>query len=411
MEDHLESRTVSETPVKRFNFLTFTWNMRIKAVSSQIMAAIQPLRRIYSLPNSHHHQKRTATMFLRKKTEQVPPLPDDGKRFVMPAEEARHTATWLQWPHNHGWDRHHSQRLDPTWIQMTVALSKDEKVYIIVYDEIEKERVATLLKNEIVNMTQIEFFVWPTNDVWVRDNGPIFVFDHNSKGSLAVTDWKFNGWGKKAKYKECNQIPSRVASQLRLPIYSIPMVNEGGSIEIDGRGTLMAKRSSILNKNRNPGWTQQHVEGWFQKYLGVTNFIWLDGKKGGDLTDDHIDGTARFANGDTIVTFYRKDHQDPREYDALTEAKDVDGNPYKVVCLPITTNKFPKLEDYGIYTNFYVGNGVVLMPTFDDPNDAAAEQVLAELYPKRKIVGINSTELYKDGGILHCVTQQQPAPR
>lgn len=347
-------------------------------------------------------------MFRRK---EVPQLANDGKRFVMPAEdEVKHAATWLQWPHDFGWDKRHVQRLEPIWVEMTIALSKDEKVSIIVYNEAEKERIATLLESKNVEMHQIDFYVWPTNDVWVRDNGPIFVYDQDD-GSLAITDWGFNGWGKKAKYKECNEIPSLVASALNLPLYSIPMVNEGGSVEIDGRGTMMAKRSSILNRNRNPGWTQEDAEAYFSKYLGVVNFIWLDGIKGGDITDDHIDGTARFANGKTIVTFHRKDHENPREYDALVNAKDVDGKPYKIVCLPVTTRKIPKLKDYGIYTNYYVGNRVILMPTYDDPNDAVAEQVLATLYPGKRVVGIDSVELYKDGGILHCVTQQQPIPK
>lgn len=353
-------------------------------------------------------RRLSSAMFQRKTTFQVPPLPNDGKRFRMPAEEARHTATWLQWPHNYGWDKRHVERLEPIWIDMTVALHNDERVCIIVYNEYERERVRDLLTRKSVNMSQVDFCAWPTNDVWVRDSGPIFVIKE-SDGSLAITDWKFNGWGKKAKYKECNEIPSLVAAQLNLPVYSVPMVNEGGSIEVDGRGTLMAKRSSILNKNRNPGWTREDAERYFTRYLGVTNFIWLDGKKGGDITDDHIDGTARFAHGDAIVTFYRKDFEDPREYDILAAAKDVNGKPYRIVSLPVTTKKIAKLNDYGIYTNYYVGNGVLLMPTYNDPSDAIVKQILEDLYPERNVIGILSTQLYKDGGILHCVTQQQPA--
>jgi agmatine deiminase len=349
-------------------------------------------------------------MFRSKQREAVPALPEDGKTFVMPSEDGvLHEATWLQWPHNFGWDKQHVKRLEPIWIQMTISLCKDEKVHIIVYNESEKERIAALLlKNtQDGDMTQISLFAWPTNDVWVRDNGPIFVFDDD--GRLVVTDWGFNGWGGKSKFDKCNQIPHKVASQLGIPVYSIPMVNEGGSIEIDGRGTLMAKRSSILNNNRNPGWNQQDMERYFGKYLGVVNFIWLDGKKGGDITDDHIDGTARFANGDTIVTFRREDHKDPSEYDILANAKDAHGEPYKLVHLPLTTKKIEKVRDYGIYTNYYVGNGVVLMPTYNDPNDAIAKQIIANLYPQRHVVGIDAVELYKDGGLLHCVTQQQPA--
>ena len=166
-----------------------------------------------------------APMFRSKKRASVPPLPEDGKTFVMPSEDGvRHEATWLQWPHNFGWDKHHVKRLEPIWIQLTLSLHKDEKVYIIVYNESEKERIDTLLKSHHVDMSQIAFYVWPTDDVWIRDSGPIFVFDE--KGKLAVTDWQFNGWGGKAKYRKCNQIPAKVASQLGVPVYSIPMVNE-----------------------------------------------------------------------------------------------------------------------------------------------------------------------------------------
>ena len=348
-------------------------------------------------------------MFGKKQPTSFPPiaLPDDGKQFVMPSEESPHQATWLQWPHNFGWDKRHVARLEPIWIQMTQSLHRDERVCIIVYNDTERERISSLLETNHVNLSQIDFFVEQTNDVWVRDNGPIFVW--NDIKELIVLDWEFNGWGRKAKYDKCNQIPRQVASHLGLPVCSIPMVMEGGSFEVDGRGTLMAKKSSILNKNRNPGWTLADVEAYFRKYLGVVNFVWLDGKKGGDITDDHIDGTARFANGDTIVTFYRHDHEDPRDYDVLASAKNADGKPYKLVHLPVTTRKIPKVKDYGIYTNYYVGNGVVLLPVYNDPNDAVAQEVLAGLYPSRTIVCIDSTELYKDGGILHCVTQQQPA--
>lgn len=343
----------------------------------------------------------------KQRKSKVPTLPNDGKTFVMPSEDGvRHEATWLQWPHDFGWDKNHVKRLEPIWIQVTRALHKDEHVFIIVYNESERDRILGLLKTSKVDMAKVQFFVFPTNDVWVRDNGPIYVFDE--VGQLVVTDWEFNGWGRKVRYDKCNQIPSLVGRQLGLPVYSVPMVNEGGSIELDGRGTLMAKRSSILNKNRNPGWTQRDVERYFHKYLGATNYIWLDGNSAGDITDDHIDGTARFANGNTIVTFSREDHEDPREYNVLANAKDVEGNPYRLVHLPLTTRKIQKLKDYGIYTNYYVGNGVVLVPSYNDPNDAIAENVLAELYPDRKIVNIDSAELYKDGGILHCVTQQQP---
>jgi agmatine deiminase len=186
------------------------------------------------------------------------------------------------------------------------------------------------------------------------------------------------------------------------------MVNEGGSIEVDGRGTLMAKRSSILNNNRNRGATQHEVEQYFRRFLGVTNFIWLDGTPGLEITDDHIDGTARFANGDTIVTHRRKDFIEPTEYDVLVDATDANGQRYKIVHLPITVNKVPQAREYGIYINYYAGNNVVVLPKFNDPSDDVAAEVMRQVYPNKDVVQIDFTELYVDGGLVHCVTMQQP---
>jgi agmatine deiminase len=338
-----------------------------------------------------------------------------GPLFTMPPEEDPHEGTWLQWPHNEGrtkYDRKRKrlERYEESWIQMSLALHTGERVHIVVYDQSALERVRGILSQRGCDMTKIDLFAWPTNDVWVRDNGPVFVFDQ--KNDLHITDWAFNGWGGKVDFDDCNQIPRRVAQALDLPITTIPMVNEGGSVEVDGHGTLMAKRSSILNKNRNKGWTQDDAEAYFYRYLGVTNFIWLDGTKGADITDDHIDGTARFACDNTIVTFAHEDFIERKEYDILANAKNANGKKYKLVHLPVTTKKVFK-GDYGVYINFYVGNKVVLLPTYDDPSDTVAIAILQKLYSPtgRKIVGVPMSEVAKDGGMVHCVTQQQPAAR
>jgi agmatine deiminase len=376
----------------------------------------------------------------------VPPkIPDPENVFRMPSEEDPHEGTWLQWPHsNHpknkgppgpGSNRHNNkvQRYQEAWLQITLALHTGERVHIIVYNEEQRASVQELLVTRKCNMTQIDFYCWPTNDVWIRDNGPVFCLDSSSTinssstgqsqpnqqpnqqqhQQLHVTNWGFNGWGGKYPSDLDHEIPSRVASALELPMTTIPMVNEGGSVEIDGHGTLLAKRSSILNKNRNPGWTQPDAEAYFRRYLGVTNFIWLEGTKGGrlDVTDDHIDGTARFANnGTAIVTFARDDFLVKKEYDILKQAKNAKGESYKMVHLPLTKRKIYKGE-YGFYINYYVGNQVVLLPSFDDPQDLKAADMLQALYPNRKVVSVPMTEVFKDGGMVHCVTQQQPMAR
>jgi agmatine deiminase len=345
----------------------------------------------------------------------VPRIRDPTASFTMPHEEHVHEGTWLQWPHDYGWDPDHVSRYEDSWVRMAVALHTGEMVHIIVYDDAERTRVERLLRDDHqLDMRHVDFYVWPTDDVWARDNGPIFVFDNrhddNDNGALCIANFVFNGWGGKADYYYNNYIPLKIGHALQLPVIDIPMVHEGGSVEVDGRGTLMAKRSSILNANRNAGWTQIDAERYFRHYLGVTNFIWLDGKKGGsDITDDHIDGTARFANGDTIVTYYEQDFVNPTEYNILRKAVDVNGQPYQMVHLPVTTKKIQPVGDYGIYINFYVGNDVVLIPSYDDPNDVVAADQLQRLYPARQIVSIPSTEVFCDGGMMHCVTQQQPA--
>lgn len=349
------------------------------------------------LPVAGANNLRTPTTDTRELVDQV---------YVMPFEESRHEGTWLQWPHNYGWDPRHVQRYEETWIQMTRALHKGERVHIIVYNQRELIRVKGILVKRGLDMTKIDFWDYPTDDVWVRDNGPIFVRDQNK--ALLVENWKFNGWGGKADFWKDDYIPIDVARDLGLPRVDVPMVNEGGSVEIDGKGTLMAKKSSILNNNRNPGWTQAKAESFFKKYLGVTNFIWLEGQRGIDITDDHIDGTARFAGNNTIVTTKRGDFLNPSEYDVLVKARNSQGKPYKIIHLPLTIKTILDTGYQGIYVNYYVGNTVVIVPTFNDPMDKEALRILAEVYPNRRVVGVNMEELFSDGGGAHCVTQQQP---
>ena len=331
----------------------------------------------------------------------------DAIQYTMPSEENRHQGTWLQWPHNYTYSDH-VERMEVTFIEIARALHTGEEVYIVVYDAVEQERVSTLLRHEGLDMSKVDFFVWKTDDVWSRDNGPVFTYDNS--GQLVVQDWGFNGWGRKAPYKNCDKIPRKVASALDIPLVNVDMVNEGGSIEIDGKGTLMAKRSSILNPNRNPGWTQEDVESYFKTYLGVTHFIWLEGVAGYEITDDHIDSTARFVHGHTIVTHIAA-NADPQEHAILRQASNANGKPYNIVGLPLTKNNLPGTSNKGIYLNFYVGNEVVLVPHFNDPNDEIAKSILQSIYPNRAVVGIPTVELGIDGGGVHCVTQQQPASK
>lgn len=346
----------------------------------------------------------------------VPPVADTSVVYTMPEESAPHEGTWLQWPHEYQYDVTYRDRLDPTWVAMTRELVQSEKVHIIAYNQEEQQRITALLNEAGVPLTNVHFSIYPTDDVWVRDNGPIYVKDKN--GKIVIQDWGFNGWGEKADYENCNSIPSKIAGAQGLQRVNLNhiMINEGGSVEIDGNGTLMACKSSILNKNRNPGMTQQEAEEIFTRYLGVTNFIWLTGKAGLEITDMHIDGFARFANASTIVTMNADDldyWQVPAaDADKLLAAKNKKGTPYTFVKIPLTRNNvrttYGKNVGRGSYINYYIANNRVLVPNYNDPNDAIANNIIQQLYPGKKVVGIDCRDLFANGGMVHCVTQQQP---
>lgn len=337
--------------------------------------------------------------------------------YTMPEESEPHEGTWLQWPHQYQYGATYRNQLDATWVAMTKELVTSEKVHLVAYDETEKNRIVTLLNAASVPLTNIDFKIYPTDDVWVRDNGPIYARDKN--GQIVLQDWGFNGWGKKAAFEKCNKIPAKAATDQNMAAIDLNsvLVNEGGSVEIDGAGTLMACKSSILNSNRNPNVTQAQAEAIFTKYLGVTNFVWLDGKAGLEITDMHIDGFARFGNATTIVTMSQNDLLDwqvpQSDIDKLYAAKNKNGNAYTFLKIPLSANNVvttygKKLGYKGSYINYYISNTKVLVPNYNDPNDPIANQMIQQLYPTRKVVGIDVRNLYANGGMVHCVTQQQP---
>ncbi len=337
--------------------------------------------------------------------------------YTFPEESEPHEGTWLQWPHQYQYGPQFRNELDPTWVSLTKELSTSEKVHIIAYDNIEKSRIIALLEGASLNMNQVDFKVYPTDDFWIRDNGPIYVYD--KQNNLVIQNWGFNGWGNKADFENCNAIPSKIGQDQNIEVIDLTsiMINEGGSVEFDGHGTLMACKSSILNNNRNPGMTQAEAEAIFTKYLGATNFIWLDGQAGLEITDQHIDGFARFGNANTIVTM---ENADLLAYDVLQSdieklyaAKNREGEAYSFLTLPLTqenviTTYGQDLGYKGSYCNYYIANTKVIVPIYSDPNDTVALQKLQSLYPNRTVVGIDFRNAYANGGMTHCVTQQQP---
>ena len=342
---------------------------------------------------------------------------NEASLYTMPEESERHEGTWLQWPHHYQYGIAYRNSLDSTWVAMTRELVTSEKVHLVVYDQIENDRIVALLNAENIPTTNIDFYIYKTDDVWIRDNGPIYVRDKN--GNLVIQDWGFNGWGSKADYSNCNSIPSKIATAQGKTVVDINsiMINEGGSVEIDGHGTLMACKSSILNSNRNPQMTQAQAEDVFYQYLGVSNFIWLDGQAGLEITDQHIDGFARFGNANTIVTMVENDLLNfdvmQSDIDKLYNAKNKDRIPYTFLKVPLTQNNVitttgKNLGYKGSYVNYYISNTKILVPNYNDPNDSTANGIIQTLYPTRTVVGVDVRNLYENGGMIHCVTQQQP---
>lgn len=337
--------------------------------------------------------------------------------YIMPDEWQAHEGTWLQWPHQYEYGTTYRNRLDATWVAMTKELVASEKVHIIAYNDTEKIRITNKLTAAGVSLTNVDFRIFQTNDVWVRDNGPIFV--RNSNNQLVIEDWGFNGWGNKYGYAKCNPIPNKIGIAIGKPVVNLntTLKIEGGGFEIDGAGVFLATKSCILNDNRNPGMTQAQVEAILGGKLGVTKFIWLTGVAGLETTDMHIDGFAKFANANTIVTMNNADllYWDVPQADIniLYAATKANNTPYTFVNLPLTQNNvvtaYGKNLGYkGSYVNYYIANTKVLMPWYNDPKDTVAKNILQGLYPGKTVVGIDCRNLYENGGMVHCVTQQQP---
>lgn len=357
----------------------------------------------------------------------APAVEENTAMFFFPSEEVKHEGTWLTWPHKYadkqtyyfgeeGIDGEvYVEMLEPVWIEITKALHTGETVHIIVYNEAERTRIENLLLENEVNLEKIDFVIMETDDVWMRDTGPIFTIKDNKE--LAIANFTFDGYGNAIEpeyYAKDAQIATNIAAQKGFEFIDIDMVLEGGSVEVDGNGTLIAAKSSVVGTERNTGMSVEEVENYLKKYYGVTNIIWIEGLKNEDITDGHIDACVKFAQGNKLVTLPHDDFmwycsETEKDWETVTKAKNAEGVPYEIVEIPLTETFYEELEDYGCYLNYYVGNEVVLVPIYGDVNDQVAMDIIAGLYPTRKVVGINCLNLALFGGMVHCVTQQQPA--
>jgi agmatine deiminase len=335
--------------------------------------------------------------------------------YRMPAEWEPHAGTWLTWPHNpETWPDQDMEQVECDYLKIVKALTEGETTHILVQDKTAEEDLHKKLQTNGVNMDQVFLYDIPTNDSWIRDYGPNFLV-RDEDGAVAINDWDFDSWGRKYKWELDDLACSIIAEQLGFPKFKPEIVLEGGAIEVNGRGTCLTTDSCLLNPNRNDGIRRERMEEFLKNYLGVAKIIWLHGDLEGDDTDGHIDNLARFVNPTTIVCALEDNERDAnflglkQNYERLKAAKDPDGNPFRIIPMPMPGYVGPKEERLpASYANFYIANHAVLVPIYDHPNDQKVLDLLTPWFPERKIIPIACKTLIWGLGGVHCLTQQQP---
>ena len=346
--------------------------------------------------------------------------------YRMPAEWEPHEATWLAWPHNpEDWPGKFSS-IPWLYVEIVRLLAARERVHLIVENAASEKRVTGMLHRAGANLQQVSFHRWPTDRGWTRDSGPIFVQD--AKDRVGLTCWRFNGWAKYDDWKLDCRLPDRVRELLNMPAWQPAVrladglehriVLEGGSIDVNGAGALLTTEECLLSEmqQRNPGLGRDRIEQAFSDYLGVDQVIWLGRGIAGDDTHGHIDDIARFVSRETIVAAVEPDTRDSNHVllaenlARLKAVRTLAGGQFTIIELPMPRAVLFRGQRLpASYANFYIANGVVLVPTFHDPNDRVALNILAGVFPDRKVIGVHSVDLVWGLGALHCMTQQQPA--
>jgi agmatine deiminase len=351
----------------------------------------------------------------------------------MPAEWELHEATWVAWPHNlSDWP---GKFAPIPWVygEIVRRLVAGEKVRILVNSTMHEARARRVLVRAGVNCEDVEFFHFPTNRSWTRDYGPLFVKrsrgphapGHSSQpAEVAVCRFRFNAWAKYPDWQKDDRIPELAARALGCQLFHAragdrDLVFEGGSVDVNGRGTLLTTEECLLDAKtqpRNPGLGRREMEQALRDFLGVTHVLWLGRGIAGDDTHGHVDDFCRFVGPRTVVLCQEGDPSDDN-HSALEENRErlegmrtEDGSKLEIVRLPMPEPLyFAGQRLPASYANFYIANAAVLVPTFNDPHDRIALGTLAELFRDRPVIGIHAVDLVWGLGTVHCLTQQQPA--
>jgi agmatine deiminase len=343
--------------------------------------------------------------------------------FIMPAEWEPHHATWIGWPHNATDWPGKIAAIPFVYGEIVRGILPGEVVRILVNSPQHERAARQLLKRVGVALEQIEFFRFPTNRGWTRDFGPVFVRRAGPPPEIAIARFRFNGWAKYRNWAKDDRVPERAAKQLKLNLLPVrvgkrDLVLEGGSIDVNGRGTLLTTEECLLDpaiQVRNPGLSRADLETALRNSLGATNILWLGRGIAADDTHGHVDDVCRFVDPHTVV-LCRETNPDDANYRPLQDNRErlegmrlQDGTKIEVVDLPMPAPVyFDGQRLPASYANFYIANAAVLVPTFNDPNDRVALGILAELFSDRPVIGIHAVDLVWGLGTIHCLTQQEP---
>jgi len=336
--------------------------------------------------------------------------------YYFPAEFAPHVATWLSWPHKEASWPGKIHTIYPYYSRFVKELTLSERVCINVNDETMKAFAIQCLSEAGVDMDQVQFFLHPTNDAWCRDHGPAFLINPGAAQKKVIVDWNYNAWGNKyPPYDLDDVIPTLIGKQYNLPVYYPGIVMEGGSVEFNGKGTVLTSTACLLNPNRNAHLNQAQIETFLMHYYGVEQVLWVDEGIVGDDTDGHIDDTVRFVNEDTVLTVVEENKNDENyallqhNLKQLQKMRLLNGRQLNIVELPMPGAVV--YEDQRLpasYANFYIANKSVIVPTYRCEQDEKALNIIQQCFPDRKVVGIDSTEIIWGLGSFHCLSQQEP---
>jgi agmatine deiminase len=349
--------------------------------------------------------------------------------YRMPAEWEPHEATYIVWPHNLDTWPGKFEPIPMAFAQIAAAIGICEPVRILLRDRSESAEVRELINEAVASMVgegeteyASEYAEVPTNDSWIRDHGPIFVnripAAPGSGPAQIALDWRFNSWGEKyGSFDLDDVVPHRLAALYGFEVIEPGIVLEGGSIDVNGAGSLLTTESCLLNANRNPSLSRTEIEEYLKVYLGISQVLWLGDGIAGDDTDGHVDDLARFVSPWTIVTVVEDDPLDANykvlqdNLERLRMMRDPSGRPFEIETLPMPPaqyfdgNRLP-----ASYANFFIANGGIVVPVFGCDADAQAIATLTRLFPGRQVIGVPSGDLVWGLGAIHCLTQQHPLP-